>query len=82
MIRLLKAYLPRISRLLAAVVVFQCGAAVFMLYLPTISGEIINNGVLKHDTAYVWAAGGVMLLVTLAQAVCMTGGIYFGSGRR
>ena len=79
MIRLLKAYLPRISRLLAAVVVFQCGAAVFMLYLPTISGEIINNGVLKHDTAYVWAAGGVMLLVTLAQAVCMTGGIYFGS---
>jgi ATP-binding cassette subfamily B protein len=79
MIRLLKSYLPRISGLLAAVVAFQCGAAVFMLYLPRISGDIINNGVLKHDTGYVWAAGGVMLLVTLAQAVCMTGGIYFGS---
>ena len=79
MIRLLKTYLPRIRRLLAAVVAFQCGAAVLMLYLPRISGDIIDNGVLKHNTGYVWSTGGLMLLATLAQMVCMTGGVYFGA---
>ena len=44
MIRLLKTYLPRIYGLLAAVVAFQCGAAVFMLYLPRSAATLSTTG--------------------------------------
>lgn len=35
------------------------------LYLPTLMSDIINNGIVKSDTDYIWHTGGWMLLVAL-----------------
>lgn len=40
------------------------------LYLPTLMAEIVNNGMLKGDTAYIWTYGGYMLLVALGSGLC------------
>ena len=35
------------------------------LYLPSLNADIIDKGVAKGDTGYIWRTGGVMLAVTL-----------------
>ncbi|HEX9683530.1 MAG TPA: ABC transporter ATP-binding protein [Acidimicrobiales bacterium] len=79
MISLLRTYLPRLYPLLVGVVAFQTGQAVFMLYLPRITADIIDKGVIVGDTGYIWSAGAWMLAVTLAQMACMIAGVYFGA---
>lgn len=39
------------------------------LYVPSLNADIINNGVAKGDTGYIWQIGAVMLGVTAVQAV-------------
>jgi len=34
------------------------------LYLPTLMADIVNDGVVKGDTPYIWKIGGFMLAVT------------------
>ncbi|WP_240377070.1 ABC transporter ATP-binding protein [Bacillus piscicola] len=36
------------------------------LYLPTLMGDIVDNGVVKGDVAYIWKVGSLMLLVAAA----------------
>lgn len=79
MLRLLRLYLPRIGWLLLAVVVFEAAQSGLLLYLPRITSDIVDKGILVGDTQYIWSAGKRMLLVTVAQMICLTGGIYFGS---
>ncbi len=38
------------------------------LYLPTLTAEIVNNGIVKGDVGFVWRTGGVMLGVALLTA--------------
>ena len=38
------------------------------LYLPTLTAEIVNNGILKGDIGFVWRTGGIMLFVALLTA--------------
>lgn len=40
------------------------------LYLPTLLADIVDNGVTKGDTNYIWSTGGFMLLITGIGAVC------------
>jgi len=40
------------------------------LALPTLMSDIINTGVMRGDTAYIWRVGGRMLLVAAGSAVC------------
>lgn len=40
------------------------------LYLPTLMADIVNIGVVKGDTAYIWRVGGLMLAVAGGSAVC------------
>jgi len=42
------------------------------LYLPTLMSDIIDTGVVKGDTDYIWQVGGLMLLVAGGSAVCTT----------
>ncbi len=49
------------------------------LYLPTLNADIINNGVLKGDTGYIWRTGGLMLGVTLGLSVLAIIAVYFAS---
>jgi ATP-binding cassette, subfamily B, multidrug efflux pump len=39
------------------------------LYLPTLLAGIVDNGIARGDTNYIWRTGGFMLLVTLGGAV-------------
>ena len=57
----------------------QLAQTLATLYLPTLNADIIDNGVILHNTHYILTTGGVMLAITLAQIVCAIGAIYFGA---
>ena len=77
--RLTKEYLRRYKRELVLVVVFQTIQTLAALTLPRLNAEIIDNGVLKGDTAYIWHQSMLMIAVTLVQVVCSVIAVYFGS---
>ncbi|RRD43292.1 ABC transporter ATP-binding protein [Buchananella hordeovulneris] len=65
--------------LFVGVVVLQAIVALATLYIPTLNADIINNGVAKADTAYIWRTGAWMLAVALVQIVAAIVGAYLGS---
>ncbi|AWZ41515.1 multidrug ABC transporter ATP-binding and permease protein [Ligilactobacillus murinus] len=62
-------------------------AAVFFLFiqvicdlnLPALTSDMINNGVAKGDTAYIWEIGLQMLLIAAVGLVAAVGNVYFAS---
>ena len=40
------------------------------LALPSLMADIVDNGVVRGDTALIWRTGGRMLLIALVGAVC------------
>ena len=79
LIRLLRRFLHPYRGQLVIVFLLTCVQVTCQLFLPTLNADIIDNGVLKGDTAYIWHTGGVMLLVTLVQVVFAVIAVYFGS---
>jgi ATP-binding cassette subfamily B multidrug efflux pump len=79
LIRLLRTYLRPYRKPLAFLLVLQLAQTLATLYLPTLNADIIDNGVIRHNTHYILTTGGVMLAITLAQIVCAIGAIYFGA---
>jgi len=79
MIALMKEYLRPYRKELAIVIVLVFIQAIANLYLPELNADIINNGVSKGDTAYIWKAGGLMILVTGLLGVTSIVSVYFGS---
>ncbi len=79
LIRLLRTYLRNYKPLLIWVVVLQAAQAGAALYLPSLIADIIDKGVARGDTSYIWSTGGLMLLITLVQVVCAASAVYFGS---
>ncbi|MDQ1427503.1 MAG: ATP-binding cassette, subfamily multidrug efflux pump [Acidimicrobiaceae bacterium] len=79
LIRLLRTYLRPYRGLLVVLLGLQAVQALLNLYLPNINGEIIDRGVLRGDSGYIWRMGGVMLGVTAVQAVFAVTAIYLGS---
>lgn len=77
--RLLKNKLIPYRHLLVAVVIFQAIQSVAGLYLPTLNADIIDNGIAKGDTGYIWRIGVIMLVVTLIQVVMSIAAVFFGS---
>jgi len=49
------------------------------LYLPTLNADIINNGVITGDTAYILKVGGLMLGITLIYVLAAIAAVYWGS---
>ncbi|MCW2929865.1 MAG: transporter ATP-binding protein, partial [Actinomycetia bacterium] len=79
LIRLLRTYLRPYRKPLAFLLVLQFAQTVATLYLPTLNADIIDNGVIFHNTHYILTTGAVMLAITFAQVVCATGAVYFGA---
>ncbi|MES2170978.1 MAG: ABC transporter ATP-binding protein [Actinomycetota bacterium] len=79
LIRLLKKFLAPHGRLIVAVIFFQLLQSIASLYLPTLNADIIDNGVAKGDTGYIFSTGVLMLGVTLAQVACSITAVYFGA---
>ncbi|GLJ81044.1 ABC transporter ATP-binding protein [Microbacterium imperiale] len=67
--KLLIRYLRTYRLLLLGVLVFQFASAMASLYLPRLNADIIDNGVARGDTAYIWSRGAIMLLIALGQIV-------------
>lgn len=57
----------------------QLVGTIASLYLPSLMADIIDNGVVTGDTAYIMKTGGIMLAVTLVQIVCTIIAVYWGS---
>jgi len=71
----LKPYLTQ----LFIVILLQAFATAASLELPTLNAGIIDNGVAKGDTHYIWVHGGYMLAVALVQVVAQIGAAFFGA---
>jgi ATP-binding cassette subfamily B protein len=79
LIRLLRTYLRQYRKPLTYLLVLQLAQTLATLYLPTLNADIIDNGVIDHNTHYILVTGGWMLAITFAQIVCAIGAIYFGA---
>ena len=49
------------------------------LYLPSLNGKIIDEGVAKGDTGFIVRTGGWMLAVSLVQIVATVAATYLGA---
>jgi ATP-binding cassette, subfamily B, multidrug efflux pump len=79
LISLLRRYVPKYRIEVAIVTVLVFIQSIANLYLPNLNADIINNGVAKGDTAYIWRIGAVMLAVTLVLGVLAIISVYLAS---
>lgn len=77
--RLLKRGLKPYLTQLFIVILLQAFATAASLELPTLNAGIIDNGVAKGDTHYIWVHGGYMLAVALGQVIAQIGAAFFGA---
>jgi ATP-binding cassette subfamily B multidrug efflux pump len=78
-IALLRRYLAPYRVAVVIVLALLLVQAIGNLYLPTLNGDIINNGVSKGDTDYILQIGGVMLAASLVLGVASIIAVYFGA---
>ena len=79
LLRLLRTHLRPYAGNLSLVVVLQLVATIASLYLPSLNADIIDNGVAKGDTGYIFGNGGWMLGISLVQILCTVTAVYFGA---
>ncbi|QBD80355.1 ABC transporter ATP-binding protein [Ktedonosporobacter rubrisoli] len=73
--RFLKPY--RLS--IAAVFILVFLQSLSSVYLPSLMADIVDQGIVKGDTAYIISAGGIMLLVAIGGTVCAVGASLYSS---
>lgn len=79
LIRLLRRHWGPYVGATLVVCLFQFVQALASLYLPSLNADIIDSGVTKGDTGYIWKVGALMLGVTVVQVACNIVAVYFGS---
>ncbi|WP_131810418.1 ABC transporter transmembrane domain-containing protein, partial [Mycolicibacter heraklionensis] len=79
LLALLRCYLRPYRRPVAAVMALQLISTLASLYLPTVNATIIDDGVVRGDTAIIVRLGAVMLGVTGVQMLCAIAAVYFGA---
>lgn len=65
LIKFLSRYKGRIAIMLLLLFIQVVGT----LYIPTLTADIVNNGIAARDLDYVWKTGRLMLIVALSTAV-------------
>jgi ATP-binding cassette subfamily B multidrug efflux pump len=78
-IRLLRSGLRPYWKQITVVLVLLLVQAIANLYLPTLNADIINNGVVTGDTAYIIKTGALMLGVTVVYVIASIIAVYWGS---
>lgn len=63
----------------AGAVLFMIVQVVSDLYLPTLTSDIINNGVAKGDVDYIWSVGFKMLGFSLISIAAATGNVFLAA---
>ena len=77
--QLLRTYIRPYRKQLYLVVGLQLVATIAALYLPSLNADIIDQGVVRQDTGYIWSHGGIMLAVSLVQVLFAIAGVFFGA---
>ncbi len=77
--RMIKIYkrLSLITVILA--IAFMSVQVVSDLYLPTLTSNIINNGVAKGDIDYIWRTGFMMIGFSIISIIAAIGNTYFAT---
>ncbi|MBK8731283.1 MAG: ABC transporter ATP-binding protein [Tetrasphaera sp.] len=65
--KLIRTHLGPYKGAVAAVVVLQFVSTITSLYLPSLNGEIIDQGVAKGHTGYIMGRGAIMLAVSVVN---------------
>jgi ATP-binding cassette, subfamily B, multidrug efflux pump len=79
LIRLLRGYLAPYQRTIAGLLTLSLAGTMAALLLPSLNAAIIDEGVAKGDTAYIWQTGRIMLAVSLVQVGCSIWATYLGA---
>jgi len=79
MTRLLRRYLRPYATPIVGVLILLLVQAIGNLYLPTLQGDIINEGVSKGDTDYIASTGIFMLIVTFVVGAASIVGVYLSA---
>ena len=79
LVRLLRTHLRPYRRLLLVLVGLQGVQAIASLYLPYLNADVIDKGVMRGDTGYIWHTGGLMLAVTVVQLTFAVLAVYLAS---
>src|SRR5690242_21913811 len=79
MTSLLRTYLRPYRGQITVVLGLLLIGAIGQLHLPTLNGDIINNGVAKGDTDYIIRIGGWMLAASFPLAVAAVAAPYLGA---
>lgn len=64
---------------ISLVLLFTFFQALSELYLPTLMADIVNVGIVKGDTAYIWRVGGFMLAIAAGGMICSIAASYLAS---
>jgi ATP-binding cassette subfamily B protein len=79
LVQLLRRHLSPYKGALALIVLFQLISTIAALTLPSMNGQIIDQGVAKGDTGFIMRTGGIMLAVTLVQILASVAGTYLAA---
>src|SRR5690349_14962717 len=79
LIRLLRSHLRPYSGQITLIVLAQLVSTMSSLYLPSLNGEIIDQGVAKGDTGYIVSTGGLMLAVSVVQIAAAVSATYLAA---
>ncbi|WP_068325256.1 ABC transporter ATP-binding protein [Janibacter terrae] len=80
LLRLVRRHLDGTGGRVATLLLLQLAATLASLYLPSLNGEIIDNGVATGDTGYIVRHGGLMLAVSVLQIVATIAATWLGAG--
>jgi ATP-binding cassette, subfamily B, multidrug efflux pump len=79
LLKLVLSFMRPYRKWLTIVVVMQFLQTIAALYLPTLNADIIDNGVIKGDTRYIFGIGAVMLGIAFVQIAASLIAVYFGA---
>jgi len=79
LIKLLRSYLYPYRWVLALIFGLQGVQALASLYLPNLNAKIIDQGVMRGNTHYIWHIGMIMVGVTALQMVFAVAAVYYGA---
>ena len=71
--RLIRSHLGPYSGAVGAILVLQLVSTLTNLYLPSLNGQIIDQGVARGDTDYILRTGALMLAVSVVNILATVG---------
>jgi ATP-binding cassette subfamily B multidrug efflux pump len=77
--RLVRTYLTPYAGMLGVLLALQLVATLASLYLPSLNGRIIDEGVAVGDTSFILRTGLVMLAVSFVQIIATIGATRIGA---